>query len=119
MKSRDTQFAGAARVIEDSLALKSAQSAWAAIDAAIAGSLAVGRTRYAMAAFCQSAVPARVRSIAIAIATACLTHVALTRWMPRRLAPAVPAVWWLAAALAAAAVASAAGPFTNAWRHRR
>jgi hypothetical protein len=118
MNDRGGQFADAARVIEQSVALQSVQAVCSAVEAAAAGSRAAGSLRRATSAFRLAPLAMRVRNVAILVATACLTHVVLMQWMPRRLAPAVPVAWWIAAAVAAAAVASAAGPLTNAWRHR-
>jgi hypothetical protein len=119
MNERDWPFADAARVIDESVALQSAQAVCAAVETAAAGSRAAASLRRVTSAFRAAPLPIRVRHAAILVATACFTHVLLMRWMPQRLAPAVPAAWWIAAAVAAAAVASAAGPLTNAWCHRR
>ena len=118
MNDRDSRFAGAARIVHESVALRTIRAACSALDRAAAGSRAAGLLRRATSRFHLAPLEIRVRHVAILVATACLTHVVLTRAMPRRLASAVPAAWWIATAVAALAVASAAGPLTNAWRHR-
>jgi hypothetical protein len=118
MNERDWQFADAARVIDESVAMQSVQAVCADVEIAVAGSRAAAGLRRVTSAFRAAPLAMRVRSVAIVVATACFTHVVLVRWMPRRLAPAVPAAWWIAAAVTAAVVAAAAGPLTNAWRHR-
>jgi hypothetical protein len=119
MNDRDWRFADAARVIDQSVTMQSVKAVCSAVEAADAGSRAAGSLRSATSAFRLAPLAMRVQHLAILVATACLTHIALMRWMPLRLAPAVPVAWWIAAAVAAAAVAAAAGPLTNAWRHRR
>ena len=117
MNDRDWRFADAARIVEESLALRGVKAASLALEAANTNSRAAGRVRRASLDFRLTPLATRVRGIGILMATACLTHVVLLRWMPQRLAPAVPVAWWIAAAAAAIAVAAAAGPLTNAWRH--
>jgi hypothetical protein len=119
MNDRDWRFADAARVIEESLALRTVRAACSTLEEAAAHSRAAAGLRRTASIFRLAPLPIRVRNLAILMATACLTHLMLTQWMPRRLAPAVPAAWWIAAGLAAAAVAVAAAPLTNAWLHRR
>ena len=119
MNDRDRQFADAARVIDESLALRSVQAACSALEAAAVGSRAAAGLRRIAATFRLAPLPIRVRNVAILVSTACLTHVLLLRSMPLRLSPAVPVALWIAAGLAAAAVAAAAAPLTNAWLHRR
>jgi len=118
MTGKHSTFDVAARVIEDSVAVQTIQSAWFAIENAAVSSRVVAHLLRATSAARQTPRWLRVRSAAIAIAVACVTHVVLLQWMPRRLAPAVPVAWWIAAALFAAIVAAAAAPLTNAWRQR-
>jgi hypothetical protein len=119
MNDGDWRFADAARVVEESLALRSVRAACSALDAANADSRAAARVRRATLDFRLTPLATRVRGMGILVATACLTHVVLLRWMPERLSPAVPVAWWIAVAAAATGVAVAAGPLTTAWRHRR
>jgi hypothetical protein len=119
MNDGDWRFADAARVVEESLALRLVRAACSALDAANADSRAAARVRRATLDFRLTPLATRVRGIGILVATACLTHVVLLRWMPERLSPAVPVALWIAVAAAATGVAVAAAPLTNAWLHRR
>jgi hypothetical protein len=119
MNDRDWRFADAARVVEESLALRTVRAACSTLEEAAAHSRAAAGLHRTASIFRLAPFPIRVRNVAILVATACLTHVVLLRWMPLRLSPAVPVALWIAVGAAATSCAFAAGPLTTAWRHRR
>ena len=119
MNERDRSFTDATRIVEESLVFRSFTTAAGIFKSAAGDSRAIGLWRQAARAFDQAPSATRVRQIGMPIAIACATHLALVPWMPRRVAPALPAAWWVTAAVAAAVVAALAVPLTAAWQDRR
>jgi hypothetical protein len=113
--SADRSFERLESDLRESWLVRGAARTAATCEASLEHSSTTTAVRRVRSAWESTPANVRLRSVAVGMAVATLGHLALLRFVPPHVAPAVPRLFWVLVAATSLLVAALATPVAHAW----